>query len=206
MKKGKILSLVFFLIFLAISAFIFLGDLGSREVLVSIAGESGPPEPETGETDEKSAFPESESGAMIYVHVCGCVKNPGVYSLESGARVFEALQAAGGVTEDGREDVLNLAGILSDGDRIYLPSEDELDCSQAEEHQGHWAGFGGKVNINSADISALMTLPGIGEKKAADIISYREREGGFAACEDIKKVSGIGEATYSRIEALISVR
>ncbi len=154
-----------------------------------------------GESDGESgaALPaEEESGEpLIYVYVCGAVKCPGVVALPEGSRADAALNAAGGFREDARKDYVNLAAKVSDGEKLYFPAEGEEAESQ---EQG-----GGKVNINTADAAALCSLPGIGETRAADIISYRETSGLFETCEDIMKVPGIKDSTYNKIADKITV-
>lgn len=133
----------------------------------------------------------------IYVQVCGYVRKPDVYEVSEGTRVFEVLELAGGVTEDGRTDTLWLAKEVQDGDRVYVPGIDEQpDAGSTED---------GLVNINTADITGLMTLPGIGEARAGDIISYRLENGGFDVIEDIMKVPGIKEAAFNKIKDRIKV-
>ena len=137
----------------------------------------------------------------IYVYVCGAVENPGVYELEAGSRVIEALSAAGGFARDADENYVNLAAELTDGQKLEFPTVDEArDARNMEEEEKS-----SLVNINTADISRLMTLTGIGESRAKDIIAYRDKNGGFSAKEDIMKVSGIKQNTYDKIADMITV-
>lgn len=140
--------------------------------------------------------------AVIYVYVCGFVKEPAVYELTEGSRVFQAVEMAGGVSEDGNVQYLNMAGILMDGERIYVPSNEEAE-SLAEENVSGNAKEHGLVNINMASKEQLMSLPGIGESKADAIIQYREQNGGFASIEDIMQIPGIKNAAFSKIKDLI---
>lgn len=137
----------------------------------------------------------------ICVYVCGAVESPGVVFLPEGSRMADALKAAGGFTEDAAEEAVNLAAKVSDGEKLYFPTCEEY-LVQAEREEASAAGL---VNINTADIAQLCTLPGIGESRAADIIAYRESHGGFAACEDIMQVTGIKESVYNRISSKITV-
>lgn len=136
--------------------------------------------------------------ADIWVYVCGAVKEPGVVRLAPGSRWSDALEAAGGFREDAGTDCVNLAAKLSDGEKLYFPTAEE-GREQAEKDAG-------LVNINTADVSVLCTLPGIGESRAADIIRYREACGGFVTCEDIMKVPGIKENVYGKLRDRITVQ
>lgn len=132
---------------------------------------------------------------MIYVYVCGAVRNPGVVELAEGSRADAALEAAGGFAENAQKDFVNLAAKVSDGEKLYFPSEEEAE----EQKNAEQAREDGMVNINTADLAALMTLPGIGESKAQDIISYREEHGDFQKKEDLKKIPGIKENVYAKL-------
>ena len=155
---------------------------------------------------------DSKEEDIIYVYVCGAVKTPGVYSLTPGSRVFEAIEAAGNVNEDAYAQALNLAGILNDADKIYVPTIEEYERGALGQISDKGAsgslsgGAEGKININTADKAALMTLSGIGESKANAIISYREEHGDFKSTEEITNVSGIGKATYANLKDNIIVR
>ncbi len=136
----------------------------------------------------------------IYVYVCGDVLEPGVIKCAAGTRMYEAVQMAGGVAECAATAKLNMAEVLSDGDRVYIPCESEQ-IPQADGEQA----ASGLVNINKATESELMTLPGIGSSRAADIINYRNTNGRFDKIEDIMKVSGIKESAFNKIKNYISV-
>ena len=112
------------------------------------------------------------------------------------------LEAAGGFGAEAGREAVNLADWVSDGQKLYFPKEGEA----VEEPQAQADSASGLVTINSADVAALCTLPGIGESRAQDIISYREANGGFGACEDIMKVSGIKTAAYEKIKDKITVK
>lgn len=186
-----------------------------------------------GSTSDEHAGSASDVGldatpAQIYVHICGAVVNPGVYELEAGSRVFEGIKAAGGFSEDACEDYVNQAGPLGDGERLVIPTVEEIE--QAKEdgtYQVLWAagdankgtldtgedktgspasaGGDGLVNINTATESELGNVKGIGAGKAAAIVQYRQENGNFASTEDIMKVSGIKEGTYEKIKDKITV-
>jgi competence protein ComEA len=126
------------------------------------------------------------------------VSRPGLYRLADGARVNDAIRAAGGVTSQADLDALNLASKLKDGDKVLVPRRGE---SQA---QGG-SGATGKVNLNTATVEQLDTLPGIGPALAQRIVSYRQQHGGFRTLDDLEKVPGIGPAKLDGIRDLVTV-
>lgn len=153
---------------------------------------------------DKESGAKTESGANIYVYMCGCVVNPGVYVCADGTRLYQLVELAGGFTADADENSINLVLVAEDGQRVYIPAVGEVVADSA----GGVASDGSvkiKVNINTADKSELMTLPGIGESRAADIVAYRQKNGYFANTKDIMKVSGIKEAAYEKIKDYIKV-
>ena len=155
----------------------------------------------------------TESSAQVAVYVCGAVERPGIVYLPEGSRKAEALEAAGGFSEDADRNYVNLAAKIKDGEQIYFPTlaeglVSERLVSEAEKTVPGEAGGkeeGAAVNLNTADVAALCTLTGIGEARARDIIRYREQNGRFERREDIMKVSGIKESTYEKIKEQISV-
>ena len=143
--------------------------------------------------------------------------NPGVCQFEEGSRVFQAIEAAGGFLPEAAQTCVNRAGILTDGEQLYILTREEqtqmnLKPGQSadgtgqiqETAEGTVTGEGleqnGKVNINTADESGLTTLSGIGDTRAKAIIAYREENGPFATIEDIMNVSGIKEGTFEKIK------
>lgn len=148
----------------------------------------------------------AETEAMIYVYICGAVKRPGVVEVSSGARVFEAIEKAGGMTGEAADYAVNQAALLEDGQQIFVPNREEAaGVIAAGTGEGTEARESGKVNINQAAADELTTLPGIGETRAAGIIEYRESAGGFQDIEEIKNVSGIGDAVFQRIKDKIVI-
>lgn len=137
----------------------------------------------------------------VWVHICGEVQAPGVYELEAGSRICDALLAAGGFTEAADTEFYNLAKLLEDGMQIAVPNR-ETAREQARENGGE---TDGRININTATAEMLCTLPGIGESRARDIIAYREKHGKFSSPEQIMEVSGIKQAVYDKIRDLITV-
>lgn len=170
--------------------------------------ETPPGQPWTGKDADTSGsvLLPGETGD-ICVYVCGAVRDSGVVFLPEGSRAADALEAAGGFAPEAAEEAVNLAARVSDGEKLYFPTREEY-ASRPEEYGARTEGTeaAGLVNINTADAAQLCTLPGIGESRAADIIAYRDSHGGFSACEDIMKVSGIKESVYQRISGKISVR
>ena len=138
---------------------------------------------------------------MIFVHICGEVNKPGVYELPEGSRIFEAVEAAGGFTEEAAEASLNLAQVISDEAQIVILTMEEAE-EKARMEREQAAGI---VNINTASKEQLMTLTGIGESRAEDIIRYRSESGGFQSIEEIMNVPGIKESAYLKIKDSITV-
>lgn len=157
-----------------------------------------------GEDTEENVVP-----AKIMVHITGQVKDQGVVLLDEGSRIVDAIEAAGGETDDADLAKLNLAYVLNDGEKIYVPSKSE----QNQEIEYVTTASGGDsmssnssiININTAGQTELMELPGIGESIANKIIAYREENGKFKTIEDIKNVPGIGDSKFANIKDMIKV-
>ncbi len=163
---------------------------------------------------------------MIYVDVCGAVANPGVFQLAAGSRVFQAIEAAGGYLPEAVQNCVNRAGVLTDGQQLYILTQEEMErqgldpAEMAGASDGQMDGSVGtgqnagltvqaqqdnRININTADEAQLTTLTGIGATRAQAIISYREENGPFAVIEDIMNVQGIKEGTFAKIKDEIVV-
>lgn len=152
--------------------------------------------------------PEEEKKASIFVYVCGEVNAPGVYELLSGARVYEAVEAAGGLSENAADNYVNLAQVIDDGEKILIPCKEDIlngTVTALENGSAQASSEPGKININTADADALTTLPGIGEAKANSIISYREANKGFKSKEELMQIEGIKEGVYNKIKDLIII-
>ena len=143
------------------------------------------------------------SNTDIYVHICGAVINPGVYQVPAGTRVYQALELAGGSSDDAYLSGINLADKLADGQKVYIPAEGENAEGILSTDSGGVQSV--MININTASEAELMTLPGIGQSRAKDIINYRVKNGLFESIDDIMKVSGIKEAAFEKIKDLIKV-
>ena len=184
-------------------------------------------EPSAGSTDRTElSDASSEETKTLVVHICGAVSAPGVYELPAGSRIIDAVEAGGGFLPEADEACCNLAEEIVDGCQIYIMTKTES-CAdgQTEKKAGSQTSpdsdmqttdrnvrsnsatalENGLVNLNTADVAALMTLPGIGESRAKAIISYREQHGAFAQIEDIMKISGIKQAAFSKIKDKITV-
>ena len=149
--------------------------------------------------------------AQAFVYVCGAVLVPGVYELTSAGRIYEAIEMAGGVTPEAAPEFLNQARIVVDGERIYVPTREEVSQEGGQStvlfDEVHSTGSSesGKVNINHAGLEELQTLTGIGEAKARNIINYREQNGSFQSLEDLMRVEGIKEGTFQKIVDSITI-
>lgn len=151
----------------------------------------------------------------IYVDVCGAVASPGVYKLPSDSRVFEAIEAAGGLLPEASGSSINQAQPVTDGQQIYVPTAEEVQAgfttassnhgTVSEETAGTESSSDAKINLNTATLENLMTLPGIGESKAQAILSYREENGSFSSIEEIMQVPGIKEGTFSKIKDKLAI-
>ena len=150
---------------------------------------------------------DSKSDSKIYVHVCGAVVKPGVYELDSGDRVVDAIKAAGGFNAKADETCVNQAKVISDSEQIYIPKQGEVNKELGSSNSSTLiAGSNdGKVNINLASKEDLITLPGIGEAKAQKIIDYRTQHGSFLKIEDIMNITGIKEGLFKKISEYITV-
>lgn len=147
-----------------------------------------------------------ETPQSIIVSVTGEVYSPGVFEFHEGARINDAILAAGGMTPDADPNAINLAARLVDEQHIVVFSfEDNMPPSPQVSSGASGSNADGKVNINTATSEQLQTLSGIGPVTAANIISHREARGGFAAVEEIMNVSGIGERTFENIRDSIIV-
>lgn len=162
-----------------------------------VASPSGPPR--TAGASPPRGQAGGSSGAL-YVHVLGAVARPGLYRLGSGSRAIDAIAAAGGLTDAADQGSVNLARPLTDGEQLVIGLQ-----GAAPPPTGAAANQGGKVNLNTADASALETLPGIGPAMAQRILDWRAANGRFSSVEDLLGITGIGAKTFADLKDLVTV-
>lgn len=147
--------------------------------------------------------------APFIIHISGAVQNPGVYSLPRDSRVQDAVTLAGGLLGEADTDIINLAALLSDGDKIHIPAQsEELTHFMADNPALSGVETNSppaRINLNTATLSQLDALPGIGPAKAANILAYRQRNGPFQNIDDLLKVPGIGLSILETIRDRIYV-
>ena len=172
--------------------------------------------PETTEDADKA----DRASGKCYVYVCGEVAEPGVYVLEPGDRIYEAVEMAGGMTADAGTCAVNLAESVYDGLMVYIPDSEEaagmagsMTSADSSVRNGEGTSGGtalsledGRLNLNTASLAELMTLSGIGQTKAQAVVNYRDAHGGFSSVEEIMNVDGIKEGLYNRIRDQIKVK
>lgn len=160
------------------------------------------------EKDSESSI-QSGDVDVIYVHVCGSVVSPGVYEVAKKDRAIDAITKAGGFCQGAAKDAINLAQLLMDEQRLYIPSQEEVEKGLYQVEQAVNISLdeenGSQVNINVASKEELMTLPGIGEAKAESIISFREEHDGFQSIEDLQKITGIKQAIFQKVKDYITI-
>jgi competence protein ComEA len=165
------------------------------ESFLPVAGTSG---------DHTSATTSTTDAAFVIADAAGAVAHPGVYKLSGAARVTDLIDAAGGPAEDADLDRLNLAAVVSDGERVYVPRRGEVVVADVSSATGDGRSTG-PVNLNTATLAQLDALPGIGPSTAQAIIDERTRRGGFRAVDDLLDVRGIGPAKLDAIRDLVTV-
>ena len=220
--------------FAVAAAFCGCDDKADEVIPIRTGNDASAYSRQEGVCEDAPQVKEEPDTGCITVYVCGSVRYPDVYSLQDGKRVNDAVNAAGGFTEDAGYEYLNLAARVTDGQKVYIPTRREIEEAlsegeglvadvvnittnspgitmydignslQTSDNSG--AGSDGLVDINSATRETLMTLPGIGASKADKIIAYREANGGFASIEDIMLVGGIKEGLFNKVKDRICVR
>ncbi len=162
---------------------------------------------------------EDENSGKIIIYITGEIQKEGVYELEENSRVLDAIEIAGGLKENANIEDINLAQILEDESKIYIPNKNDENIKN--DNQNNIDNISKnttetikkegtiikseKININTASQTELETLPGIGPSTALKIVNYRKEKGKFKNIEDIKNVSGIGESKFSKIKDLIKI-
>lgn len=194
--KQKLIIIICILIFFSLIIYNFFIDDNSTEIATNNFYEAIPQE--TNKTLEN-----------IVVHIDGAIAKPGIVKIAEGSRIIDVIDAAGGLTELADISKINLAYIVSDAQKIYIPTTDDL---SNENYISNSAGINVlesnsfKTNINTASQTELESLPGIGASTAQKIINYRNEHGKFQKAEDIMNVSGIGESKYSNIKDYITIK
>lgn len=156
--------------------------------------------------DADSFDEQAPEQVSVVVDVGGAVKRPGVVELEAGSRVIDAIEAAGGLLDDADCETINQAEVLQDAQKVYVPHEGESQTAVATEATATSpSNTTPLVNINTAGVSELDALPGIGPATAQAIVDDREANGSFTAPEDLMRVSGIGEKKYAKLESQICI-
>lgn len=150
--------------------------------------------------------------AFCCVYVCGAVRKPGVYRLAVDARVCDAIEAAGGFEQEAAQESVNLAGHIRDEQQIWIPTAEEAEAGASPSYEdvqpertAEGISSDGRVNLNTATKSELMSVPGIGEAKAESIIAYRTEHGSFSDIQDIMQITGIKEGIFEKIKDSITV-
>lgn len=215
-KQKRIIAIVGILVAIGIIYYIYHG-MGTNEEInleedILVASNTS--------NNENSSAPnlEDTEEEILVIHVTGAVKNPGIVKLKEGSRIEDAIEAAGGLTENADITEVNLAYILEDGIKLRIPSASDEEITEEDiliENNGEniiedttngTGSSNGMVNINKASQTELETLPGIGPSLAGKIIEYREQNGKFGSIEDIKNVSGIGDSKYESLKDFICVK
>lgn len=210
LKKEQKIKIAITLFVIIIAIFYYIYSQNQKEIFFEESKQENEVQEKTEETENKK----------IIVHVSGAVKNEGIVELEEGARVANAIEKAGGVRDDAYTKDINYALKLEDGMKIYVPTIEETKQEKEEVNinsessnyiissnntKTNENSNGQKVNINNADESELDELPGVGPSTAQKIIQYRKENGEFKSIDELKNVSGIGEAKFQKIKDLICV-
>jgi len=193
------------LVVLAIGAWRWMprghGTVVASGPVASTLGQQPPPKP----------LPADEPSGTVFVHVSGAVRHPGVYEMPEASRVIEAVDAAGGLLADASDDSVNLARILVDGEQVVVPTHDEASAGSAAPpittgRSAGVSGAGNLIDLNTADVALLDTLPGVGPSTAQKIVAEREANGKFAAVDDLGRVAGIGPKKLDALKDLVCAR
>ncbi len=183
-------------------------DTSNEDVLLSLNEETNAQMPVIEKQESMQTVLQSEETEPIYVYVCGAVNSPGVYQSQVGSRLFELIEMAGGFMPEADQSHLNLARTVSDGEQIVVLTQEEIAQGMTAVPENSEARVGaddGLVNINTASVSELTGVSGIGESRARAIIDYREKNGTFSSVEEIKNVDGIKDGLFAKIKDYITV-
>lgn len=211
-KRNKVFLIIIITIVFAVLTYYIYTNAENGEI---ISYDSETKDKDIKETEESKEIEKDKLiEKTIVVHVAGEVKKPGIVELKENSRVSDAIEKAGGLLEDANLNKINLAYVLEDGMKIYIPANNDneeveymTDNSGVDTLERTDTKSGNqKININTANISELETLPGIGEATAQKIINYREEKGEFSSIEEIQDVKGIGNSKFENIKDLIYVK
>lgn len=219
----KFVCVVCVFLFVLFEPVLLCGCASTRDEVAVVLGEelavqeSGGAEM-TGSNMTEVSFLDGAAGASsavgsepprVYIYVCGAVALPGVYSLEQGSRLYEAVELAGGLTADADENCLNMARQVIDGEQVVILTQEEAlalkEAGKYTDPSGEAAQDSGLVNINTATVTELTTVSGIGAGRAQAIVDYREKYGSFGSIDEIKKVDGIKDGLFSKIKDKITI-
>lgn len=156
------------------------------------------------EKEDKNQKEEVVEQDLITVDVKGAVKSPGIYDLPVGSRINDAVQKAGGLTDNADSKSINLAQRISDEALVYVPTKEEATSQEAHSNASNTKD-NKKVNLNKASLEELKQVKGLGAKRAQDIIDHRESNGKFKSVDELKKVSGIGAKTIEKLKEYVTV-
>ena len=156
------------------------------------------------EKEDKNQKEEVVEQDLITVDVKGAVKSPGIYDLPVGSRINDAVQKAGGLTDNADSKSINLAQRISDEALVYVPTKEEATNQEAHSNTSNTK-ENKKVNLNKASLEELKQVKGLGAKRAQDIIDHRESNGKFKSVDELKKVSGIGAKTIEKLKEYVTV-
>ncbi len=226
-KQKKFVCALFIVAFALFEPVLLCGCASARDEVVMALGSGGsavqdPPGDEAAGADMTEVSfsageispADGDAEPQVYVYVCGAVELPGVYSLRQGSRLYEAVELAGGLTADADENCLNMARQIADGEQVVILTQEEASALReagayayppGDAAQGVSAQDPGLVNINTATVTELTTVSGIGASRAQAIVDYRERNGSFGSIDDIKKVDGIKDGLFSKIKDKITI-
>ncbi len=200
------------MVVLAVGAFAVVsmgrGGSGTGDPLTIVNEDTGT-SPKTIVGGSVSGATSTTISATIFVQVAGAVRRPGVYEMNQGSRVFQAIEKAGGFAQEADEQAVTLAAEVSDGCRVYVPSEGESTTTSLATvtgvAMGNVSAGGGPVSLNSATVEELDSLPGIGPATAQKIVAYRETKGPFTSVDQLTEVPGIGPSKLEELRPLVGL-
>ncbi|WP_167046891.1 ComEA family DNA-binding protein [Salinibacterium sp. ZJ454] len=188
------------LVIVALGSAVFIAAITPQGAATTVAPNTVAPNTAPAAVADSPAPAGGEVAASaIFVHVLGSVQTPGLYALHEGARTVDAVAAAGGFADTADTGGVNLARFVTDGEQLYVPA-----LGEAAPPAAPGAEVPGKVNLNTADLTQLDTLPRVGPAMAERIIQWRDANGGFQVIEDLMSVTGIGQKTFDGLRELVT--